>query len=88
METLPENKEYPLLLLHGLMGALSNFETIVDSFSGRMNVVVPMLPIFEMPLKSLSVDGLVDYVYKFIKFKKYEKVHVLGNSSGCCNASN
>ncbi|MBK8388408.1 MAG: alpha/beta hydrolase [Saprospiraceae bacterium] len=82
METLPENKEYPLLLLHGLMGALSNFETIVDSFSGRMNVVVPMLPIFEMPLKSLSVDGLVDYVYKFIKFKKYEKVHVLGNSLG------
>lgn len=82
IETLPSSKEYPLLLLHGLMGALSNFETIIDEFADKMNVVVPLLPIFEMPLKSLSVDGLVEYVYEFVKFKGYEKVHVLGNSLG------
>ena len=82
IESKPESTEYPLVLLHGLMGALSNFETIIDHFSAEMNVVVPMLPIFEMPLKSLSVDGLVEHVYKFIKFRGYEKVHVLGNSLG------
>ena len=38
-----------LLLLHGLFGALSNFKTIIDHFGQRMNVVVPLLPIFEMP---------------------------------------
>lgn len=82
IESKPDSTEYPLVLLHGLMGALSNFETIIDHFYEEMNVVVPMLPIFEMPLKSLSVDGLVEHVYQFIKFKGYEKVHVLGNSLG------
>lgn len=64
------------------MGALSNFETILEYFDDKVNVVVPMLPIFDMPLKSLSVEGLVEYVYEFIIFKGYEKVHVLGNSLG------
>lgn len=82
IETKPDSKEYPLVLLHGLFGALSNFETILEHFHDEVNVVVPMLPIFEMPLKSLGVDGLVEHVHSFIKFKNYEKVHLLGNSLG------
>jgi pimeloyl-ACP methyl ester carboxylesterase len=35
-----------------------------------------------MPLKTVGVDGLVDYVYRFIKYKGYKKVHLLGNSLG------
>ncbi len=76
------NDGIPLILLHGLMGALSNFEGILKIVSKKYNVVVPMLPIFEMPLRKLSVSGLVDYVERFIDFKKYDKVHVLGNSLG------
>ena len=51
-----------MLLLHGLFGALSNFATIIDHFAGKINVVVPMLPIFELPLRKLSVMGLVNHV--------------------------
>ncbi len=76
------NGGLPLILLHGLMGALSNFEGILNIVSKKYNVVVPMLPIFEMPLRKLSVSGLVDYVERFIDFKNYDKVHVLGNSLG------
>jgi len=76
------NKKENLLLLHGLFGALSNFEGIINHFSKDYNVIVPMLPIFEMPLKQLSVIGLVDYVIDFVKHKKYRNVHVLGNSLG------
>ncbi|MFN0202183.1 MAG: alpha/beta fold hydrolase, partial [Bacteroidia bacterium] len=47
--------EETLLLLHGLFGALSNFEGIIEHFSDKMNVVVPILPIFEMPIQQLSV---------------------------------
>ena len=36
-----------LVLLHGLFGALSNFEGIIDYFSDKYNVVVPIIPIFE-----------------------------------------
>jgi 2-hydroxy-6-oxonona-2,4-dienedioate hydrolase len=72
----------PLVLLHGLMGALSNFEGIIDHFRKSHNVVIPLLPIFDLPLRKLSVSGLVEYVERFIDFKEYEKVHVLGNSLG------
>lgn len=71
-----------LLLLHGLFGALSNFEGIFSHFSKDYKVVVPILPIFDLPIRKVSVSGLVDYVTDFIKYKKYKKVHVLGNSLG------
>ena len=74
--------EENLVLLHGLFGALSNFEDILDKFSSRYNVIVPLLPIFELPIRKVSVTGLVDYVADFVRYKGYDKVHVLGNSLG------
>ncbi|GAB1397465.1 MAG TPA: alpha/beta hydrolase [Saprospiraceae bacterium] len=71
-----------LVLLHGLLGALSNFEGIMKEFHDRYNVVIPILPIMELPMLKLSVGGLVDHVYDFIRFKNFDKVHVLGNSLG------
>jgi pimeloyl-ACP methyl ester carboxylesterase len=82
IETLPGDEKTPLVLLHGLMGALSNFETILEGFGQKRNVVVPLLPIFEMPLKSVNLEGLVEYVHSFIVYKGYKKVHLLGNSLG------
>ena len=81
IETDPGNQK-TLLLLHGLFGALSNFVSIIEQFKGKMNVVVPMLPIFEMPLIKLSVMGLVDHVQKFVNYKGYQEVNVVGNSLG------
>ncbi len=81
IETDPGNGK-TLLLLHGLFGALSNFISIIEQFKGKMNVVVPMLPIFEMPLLKLSVSGLVDHVQKFVEYKGYKEVNVVGNSLG------
>lgn len=71
-----------LVLLHGLFGALSNFEGILNEFGKKYNVVVPILPIFEIPIRKLSVSGLVEHVHQFIEFKGYDKVNVLGNSLG------
>lgn len=72
----------PLVLLHGLMGALSNFEILISRFGKDYNVIVPMLPIFEMSIRKISVSGLVDYVEDFIDYKGYKSVHLLGNSLG------
>ena len=71
-----------LLLLHGLFGALSNFESIIQYFSKRYNVVVPILPIFDLPIREATVSGLVQHVKEFVEFKNYDKVNVLGNSLG------
>lgn len=74
--------EETLLLLHGLFGALSNFEGIFNYFEDKINVVVPILPIFDLPLHRVSVTGLADHVADFVQYKGFDKVHVLGNSLG------
>lgn len=71
-----------LLLLHGLFGALSNFEGVIDRFSPSHNVVIPMLPIYELPLLNTGLSGLVDHVKRFVEFKDFHDVNLLGNSLG------
>jgi 2-hydroxy-6-oxonona-2,4-dienedioate hydrolase len=71
-----------LVLLHGLFGALSNWKDVLDHFSKRHKVVIPLMPIFEMNILKLSVEGLADFIHEFIEYKQYERVHLLGNSLG------
>jgi pimeloyl-ACP methyl ester carboxylesterase len=71
-----------LLLLHGLMGALSNWERVVEEFRGQYRVIIPMLPIYDLPLLTTGVKTLSKYVHKFVKFKKLQNVTLLGNSLG------
>jgi 2-hydroxy-6-oxonona-2,4-dienedioate hydrolase len=73
----------PLMLLHGLFGALSNFSDLVDYFQNRGHkVVVPLLPLFELDLLHTTVGGLEKFVHKFIEHKGYNNIHLLGNSLG------
>lgn len=71
-----------LMLLHGLMGALSNFDGIIKEFGDKYNVVVPLLPIFELPIRKVSVKGFVEYVERFVVHKGYSDINILGNSLG------
>jgi hypothetical protein len=67
-----------LLLLHGLFGALSNFKGILHHFDQKLNVVVPILPIFELPITEVSLEGLVQHVKEFTDFKEFLSVDLLG----------
>jgi 2-hydroxy-6-oxonona-2,4-dienedioate hydrolase len=79
---IEEGEGAPLMLLHGLFGALSNFADLIEFFSKRNKVIVPMLPLLDLDLLNTSVSGLQKYVAKFVEHRKYEKVHLLGNSLG------
>jgi pimeloyl-ACP methyl ester carboxylesterase len=79
---IEEGEGEVLLLLHGLMGALSNWEGVIEEFKGQYRVVIPMLPIYDLPLLTTGVKTLAKYVNKFVKFKEYEQVILLGNSLG------
>src|ERR1700754_3591822 len=72
----------PLVLLHGLFGALSNFVDLIEYFKKHYKVVVPMLPLFELDILHTSVGGLEKFVYRFIENRNYRNVHLLGNSLG------
>ena len=71
-----------LLLLHGLFGALSNFRQLIEAFAPTHNVVVPMLPIYELELKETGLDGLLEFTEAFVKNQGYTKMDILGNSLG------
>ncbi|AWL78905.1 alpha/beta hydrolase [Capnocytophaga canimorsus] len=80
---LEKGEGTPIIILHGLMGGLSNFEGVVSFFSERnYKVVVPELPLYTMPLLRTTVKNLAKFIHKFVKHKGYEKVVLLGNSLG------
>lgn len=71
-----------LILLHGLMGELSNWEPVLDHFKASYHVVVPILPIYELPILTLGVKSLSKYLHRFMKFKKLSQAVLIGNSLG------
>lgn len=77
-----EGEGETLLLLHGLFGALSNFETLIDYFKTKCKVVVPILPLVDLDLFHTSVTGLAKYVRHFVEMKELDQFHLLGNSLG------
>ena len=79
---LEEGQGEPLLLLHGLFGALSNFADLVEYFKKDYKVIVPLLPLFDLDLFHTSVGGLQKHVQKFIEARGYNNINLLGNSLG------
>jgi len=82
-EYVDEGQGPVLLLLHGLFGALSNWQDVVTEFSADHRVIIPLLPIYDMPLTQAGVPGLVAYVEGFVKALALPpSFAVLGNSLG------
>ncbi|MEX0600199.1 MAG: alpha/beta fold hydrolase [Rhodothermales bacterium] len=72
-----------VVLLHGMLGDLSNWAaTIGDLSVNGYRVVVPVLPVYGLPLKQTSVQGLSDFVHEFLTDLDIENVTLVGNSLG------
>ena len=72
----------PLLLLHGLFGALSNFSGQIETFRHTHKVIVPILPLLELDLLHTTVGGLEKFLHRFIEARDYKDINLLGNSLG------
>jgi pimeloyl-ACP methyl ester carboxylesterase len=79
---IEEGEGEPLILLHGLFGAMSNFTALIEYFKNTNKVVVPILPLLDLDLLHTSVGGLQKFVHKFIEHRNYQHVHLMGNSLG------
>ena len=79
---IDEGQGEVLLLLHGLMGALSNWEDVVEHFKPHYRLIIPMLPIYDMPLLQTGVKSIAKFIAKFIQFKKLDQFTLIGNSLG------
>ena len=82
--TYAEAGEGPaIIVLHGLMGALSNFDETFYFFSKKgYRVLIPELPLYTLPLLETNVKNLAKFLKEFMEFKKLDKAILLGNSLG------
>ncbi len=80
---LEKGEGTPIIVLHGLMGGLSNFDAVLDFFSEKgYRVLIPELPIYSLPLLKTNVKELSKFLYTFMEFKEIKEALLLGNSLG------
>ena len=72
-----------LIFLHGLMGALSNFEQTAKIIAHNgYRVIIPSLPIYTLPILKTSAKGISRFLEKFVDDLKLKDLSLLGNSLG------
>jgi len=80
---IESGKGQPLIILHGLMGGLSNFKGVIDYFPKLgYQIIIPELPVYSLPLINTSVKSLSEFLFKFVSFRKLKNFILLGNSLG------
>jgi pimeloyl-ACP methyl ester carboxylesterase len=79
----PADAETPVVLLHGMLGDLSNWTTTIEALAARGHrVLVPALPVYGLPVRQTSVPGLTRYVRRFVDALGLPPAVLVGNSLG------
>ena len=73
----------PIIILHGLMGGLSNFDGVANYFPSKgYKIIIPQLPIYSQNILKTNVKSFAVYVKNFITYKGFNRVILVGNSLG------
>ena len=73
----------PIIILHGLMGGLSNPDGVANFFPPKgYKVVIPELPIYTQNILKTNVKAFSKFVKDFIVHKGFDRVILVGNSLG------
>ncbi|WP_413511649.1 alpha/beta fold hydrolase [Myroides odoratus] len=73
----------PIIILHGLMGGLSNFDGVANFFPQKgYKVIIPELPLYTNSILKTNVKAFAKFVKDFIERLGYKDVILLGNSLG------
>jgi pimeloyl-ACP methyl ester carboxylesterase len=73
----------PVVLLHGMLGDLSNWVDTVEALSNKgYRVLAPVLPVYDFPLSETGVPRLTEHVHNFVETLDLDKVILVGNSLG------
>lgn len=73
----------PIVLLHGLMGELSNFGSLTDHFSKNgFKVYAPKIPIYEFSILKTNVSNIAKSISEFLEEVVKEPAILVGNSLG------
>lgn len=79
----PESQKLPeLLLLHGLLGALSNWDGVFPCFEDFSRPIALHLPLLTAHRSEVKIKALALYSWYFIKSRKLDPISLCGNSLG------
>lgn len=70
-----------IILLHGLFGSLSNWESVSEYFWDQYDIHVPLLPLFDQNRK-VNLDYLVNWLNDYVETKELSNIVLVGNSLG------
>ncbi|WP_179414628.1 alpha/beta fold hydrolase [Mucilaginibacter sp. E4BP6] len=70
-----------IILLHGLFGGLSNWESVAQHFDDRFNILIPTLPLYEK-YKTDPLEYLLKFLEKTIDSTGLKNIILVGNSLG------
>lgn len=79
---IEEGQGSTIVLLHGLLGSLTNFSKIIPYFAPTHRLLLPILPVTGLPLRETSIAGLTKYVTDFINYMELDNFILVGNSLG------
>lgn len=71
-----------IILLHGLFGNLSMWKSTVDMLTSEFRVIVPRLPIFDLPIQHSNVKYLTTILHEFIDWNQLSNVTLVGHALG------
>ncbi len=71
-----------VILLHGLFGNVEMWKYAVDALKIDFQVVVPRLPLFELPTEHSNVKHLVTALHEFIEWSRLTGVTLVGHGIG------
>jgi pimeloyl-ACP methyl ester carboxylesterase len=73
----------PIVLLHGMLGDLSNWVDTIEGLSDNgYRVLAPIIPIYDFPIGDTGVPRLTKYVYEFVEALEVNSTILVGNSLG------
>ncbi len=73
----------PIIILHGLMGGLSNFDGVANYFPEKgYKVIIPELPLYTQNILKTNVKAFSKYVKDFMIHLGIDKAILVGNSLG------
>ncbi len=79
----PASRTPPVVLLHGMLGTLRNWEDTIGALSAHhYRTLAPELPIYDLPFNQSSVRGLVRSLHRFLQAIHPGPIVLVGNSLG------
>src|SRR4051812_24588270 len=72
----------PVLLLHGMFGNLSMWKCTIESLKKNFRVIVPRVPLFDLPGEPTNVKELSTHLRDFIEWHRLSHVSLVGHGVG------